>query len=142
MPSVASLDAHQYYANPRNAFWRILGELFGFDPAGPYEARCDAIHEHRLALWDVYAACERPGSLDSAIVSETAELNNFNRFMEGHRAIETVCCNGATAHKVFVEQVQPGLARNVKVHKLPSTSPANAATPYEAKLAAWCEALL
>ena len=31
-PSALSLVTRQYYANPRNAFWPIVGELFGFEP--------------------------------------------------------------------------------------------------------------
>jgi double-stranded uracil-DNA glycosylase len=142
MPSVASLKEQQYYANPRNAFWRICGELLGFDPELPYADRCEVLRAKRIAVWDVYAACERPGSLDSAIVTETAEVNDFNEFMEGHWAISTVCCNGATAHRVFTAHVLPGLLRRFEVHKLPSTSPANARTRFDAKLAAWREALL
>lgn len=38
-PSAQSLVADQYYANPRNAFWSITGELFGFDAAAPYDRR-------------------------------------------------------------------------------------------------------
>ena len=36
MPGVASLARGEYYAHPRNAFWPILGELLGFDPALDY----------------------------------------------------------------------------------------------------------
>jgi hypoxanthine-DNA glycosylase len=41
-PSALSLVAHQYYANPRNAFWPIASELFGFEPKASYEARLAA----------------------------------------------------------------------------------------------------
>ena len=43
MPSVMSLGAQQYYANPRNAFWRITGEIFGFDASAPYDDRTAAL---------------------------------------------------------------------------------------------------
>ena len=39
MPSVLSLATQQYYGNPRNAFWRIMGEIFCFDAEAPYAPR-------------------------------------------------------------------------------------------------------
>ena len=53
MPGEESLRQRQYYAFPRNAFWRIAGELFGFDPALSYARRLAALRRARVALWDV-----------------------------------------------------------------------------------------
>ena len=72
MPGVASLEATQYYAFPRNAFWKIMGELFGAAPQLDYPLRLQKLKENHIALWDVIQACHRPGSLDSAI-SETGK---------------------------------------------------------------------
>src|SRR3712207_8983938 len=52
-PSVLALARHQYYGNPRNAFWRITGELFGFRADDPYAERTAALIAHRVAVWDV-----------------------------------------------------------------------------------------
>ena len=57
MPSVISLAAQQYYANPRNGFWRITGEIFGFDAGAPYEIRAAALVAHGVAVWDVLRGC-------------------------------------------------------------------------------------
>jgi double-stranded uracil-DNA glycosylase len=145
MPGVASLEATQYYAHPRNAFWRICGELFGFDPTLSYMERLAHLQAKHVALWDVYAACERPGSLDSAIVDSTAEINDFAAFLDAHPAIRTVGCNGAKAHDSFRRFVLPDLGRHadrLTVHGLPSTSPANAGMSHQDKLAAWRKALV
>ena len=32
MPGLISLQAVEYYANPRNAFWKIIAELFELEP--------------------------------------------------------------------------------------------------------------
>ena len=36
MPGTDSLAAAQYYAHPRNAFWPIMGALFGAGPELTY----------------------------------------------------------------------------------------------------------
>jgi G:T/U-mismatch repair DNA glycosylase len=53
LPGAASLAARQYYAQPHNAFWRIMGELFGAGPDVPYAARADRLRASGIALWDV-----------------------------------------------------------------------------------------
>ena len=75
MPGEVSLKAEQYYAHPRNAFWPIMGELFGAGPSLPYQERLVALDNAGIALWDSLRACTRPGSLDSAIRDE--EANDF-----------------------------------------------------------------
>jgi len=67
MPGIASLEATQYYAHPRNAFWPIMADLYGFEVTLPYPARIEALKAANVALWDVLQQCERQGSLDSAI---------------------------------------------------------------------------
>lgn len=67
MPGEASLRAQRYYHHPQNLFWRMLGEALRFDSKIPYEERVEFLKQKGVALWDVLAACDRAGSLDSAI---------------------------------------------------------------------------
>ncbi len=146
MPGVASLTAGEYYAHPRNAFWRILGDIAGATPDLPYPERLQRLRAHGLALWDVLQSCERPGSLDADIVPDSMLANDFAGFLAGHRHIERIVFNGATAEQSFRRNVLPGLDANglatgLTLLRLPSTSPAHAGMPYERKLALWREAL-
>ena len=144
MPGAASLAAQQYYAHPRNHFWPIWGALLAFDAAGAYEGRVASLLRGGVALWDVLGACVRPGSLDADIDLATAEVNDFTRLLTACPRITRVLCNGATAHQLFMRRALPALpadlAARLTVHRLPSTSPANAAWPFERRLAAWHEA--
>ena len=72
------VHAQQYYAHPQNAFWRITGELVGFDPAADYRARAGALLKGGIGLWDVLHTCQREGSLDSAIAPDTMTANDFD----------------------------------------------------------------
>lgn len=138
MPGKASLLAQQYYAHPRNAFWRLMGDLVGAGPTLPYADRLQKLATAGIALWDVIAACERPGSLDADIVRESVQSNDFADFFAVHRSIRQVFFNGAAAEANFRRHVLAGLPGWVlPTRRLPSTSPAHAALSYEAKLAAW-----
>jgi len=137
MPGVASLAATQYYAFPRNVFWKIMGELFAAGPQLNYPSRLQKLVENHIALWDVIAACHRPGSLDSAISESGLATNNFSNFLKLHPHITHVYFNGQKAAGLFKKRVVPSLAGDYHYCTLPSTSPANAAKSYTAKLAAW-----
>jgi len=138
MPGVASLRAGQYYAHPRNLFWRIMGELLKFDPASPYARRIQALESAGIALWDVLHSCRRKGSLDSDIDDATLIPNDFAAFFLRHPHITRVFFNGTKAETCYRKQVLPTLGTGyIEYLRLPSTSPANASIPYERKLERW-----
>ena len=131
MPSVKSLEQAQYYAHPRNAFWRILFDIFSEPLTLDYERKKALIRGHGLALWDAAAICEREGSLDSDM--HDVVYNDFSTLYKVCTDIRTVLCNGATAHSLFLKS---GYAGERRVVRMPSTSPAYT-LPYEKKLALW-----
>jgi len=138
MPGRASLRANQYYAHPRNAFWRILSEHFEFAADAPYEQRVASLIRNGLAVWDVLRSCTRESSLDSDIVEASIVPNDFDTFLSAHPQLRTICFNGAKAEVCYRRYVLPSLPeRELACHRLPSTSPANASIPYPEKLAAW-----
>jgi len=138
MPGMASLRARQYYAHPRNQFWRIVGDLLGFDPALPYDERVAGLAASGIALWDVLKSCTRAGSLDADIENGSIVPNDFKKFFAGHPLIRRVYFNGATAESCYRRHVLSLLpAPPLEYRRLPSTSPAHAALSYEKKRAAW-----
>jgi len=140
MPGEASLRQRQYYGHPRNAFWPILSELLGMPTQASYAERCAVLVARGIALWDVIAACERPGSLDQAIRPETVRVNDFRTFFEARPGIIQLVFNGGTAEREYRRRVLPELQppqREIQRHRLPSTSPAHASLRFEQKLAAW-----
>ncbi len=138
VPSEASLRAGQYYAHPRNLFWRIMGELLDTDPASPYSRRVQALKSARVALWDVLRSCRRKGSLDSSIDDESLVPNDLAAFFLDHPKIAHVFFNGAKAEACYRKHVLPFVKiEHIEYLRLPSTSPANASISYEHKLEAW-----
>ncbi len=131
-PGVASLEAGQYYAHPRNHFWPILSALWGLDlRAQPYARRLQELRERGLGVWDVYAACRREGSLDSAI--QAPEFNDLASLKRRAPGLRGVAHNGGESARAMAHTRQFGLP----VWRLPSTSPANASWSFERKHAAW-----
>ena len=138
MPSVASLEQGFYYGHPRNAFWRILAEVYGRPLPETVADKRALILENRLALWDALTSCRREGSLDSAI--RDAEPNDFAGLFERCPRIERVLFNGGTARRLFLRG-NAALVRNLDCRLMPSTSPAYTLS-YERKLAQWRQALV
>ena len=140
-PGVASLQAQQYYGHPQNHFWRVLnavlGDIYACSPinsgASSYQIRSDWLLSKKLGVWDVYASCEREGSLDSKI--RRPVLNDFSILKTLCPDLQAIAHNGGESFKHAKHTQNLG----VPVFKLPSTSPANASWSFERKLVAWRE---
>lgn len=126
MPGVASLEAQQYYAHPRNAFWPIMSAIYQVDLNLPYVKRVKALQKTNVAVWDVLQQCERAGSLDSAIQKESRCPNDFEAFFNTHMHINKIVFNGGEAERSFKQKVANSLDMSMfKTVRLPSTSPAH-----------------
>jgi len=137
MPGVVSLQAVQYYANPRNAFWAIMADLFAINIDCDYESRIEQVKQLPVVLWDTIKACHREGSLDSNIKKHQLEANDIPGLLKQYSDIGLVACNGATSEKYFNQLVKPKLTDRIDILRFPSTSPANAGMRFDQKLASW-----
>jgi TDG/mug DNA glycosylase family protein len=131
-PSQRSLASNEYYGNPKNQFWKIMESLFSIDHQLPYALRCILLSGHGIALWDVVASCDRPGSADSRIREPV--FNDLAGFLASHPTLKLVALNGAAAGSYFLKSgVPPALPSVI----LPSTSPANARSSLPEKVRQW-----
>jgi double-stranded uracil-DNA glycosylase len=138
LPGRLSLERGEYYANPQNAFWKIVAARIPELPTD-YAGRVATLIEHRLALWDVLAGATRSGSLDADIGDDVIP-NNFRAFFHIHPLVRIVCFNGATAAKLYERHVVPTLTdaqRALARDTLPSTSGAHASLTFAEKVARW-----
>ena len=130
-PGEESLRQSQYYAHPRNPFWRLLGDVLGEPLAGlPYAARLRRLARHRVGVWDIITGCEREGSLDGAI--RNAAFAQFEWLARHAPHLRLVALNGRKAGTAQARIEALGY----RTLLLPSSSPAYTLS-YADKLAAW-----
>ena len=137
-PGLKSLQQQQYYAHPQNQLWPLLQALwpqYAQPPRDDYAGRCEWLLARGLGLWDVYASCERVGSLDTRI--RNAQVNDFASLRARCPRLAAIAHNGGESFK----HARSTALLGVEVHRLPSTSPANASWSFERKLTAWAELL-
>jgi hypoxanthine-DNA glycosylase len=139
-PGVRSLQTQQYYAHPQNQFWKLIFSIFSAISreeycSSSYEKRSALLLAHGIGCWDVYASCEREGSLDSAI--RNAQLNDLASLKTLCPQLQAIAHNGGESY-AHAKHTQ---ALGLPVYKLPSSSPANASWSFERKLIAWQDAL-
>ncbi|WP_269516092.1 DNA-deoxyinosine glycosylase [Brevundimonas subvibrioides] len=133
LPGDASLAAQEYYAHPRNAFWRLIGRVVGKDLCAlPYLERLATLKASGIGLWDVIASADRTGSLDAAIRSPRA--TDLHGLIAGLPTLKAVAFNGALAARNGRRLL--GERSGLTLIDLPSSSPAHA-RPFEQKAAVW-----
>jgi len=131
LPGDESLRRGEYYANPRNGFWKIMGQLFNGLPDS-YKSRCDWLLKNKIALWDVLENGKRKGSLDSNIESGTP--NDFSSFFKRYSNIKYVFFNGSKAQEDYLNYIR--LDSKHVFNLLPSSSSARAIA-FDSKVKDW-----
>ena len=137
-PGAASLRASYYYAHPRNAFWRILADVFKTpvpQTVGEKEGAALAEPPCPVGCLARLRTPRLPGQRHPP-----ARANGFAAFFAAYPRIERVLFNGAAAGKLFFRHCAGTLAGRGSI-RLPSTSPAYT-LPYAEKLALWRKELL
>ena len=125
MPSIKSLEEQQYYANPQNRFWKVMGvicnepNLSQFD----YNLKLKTLLQNNIALWDTIKSCKRNSSLDSDIQNDIP--NDIKQLLKKFHNIKIICLNGNKSYSTL-KKYFPDLLEKYSCHKMPSTSPANA----------------
>lgn len=138
MPGIASLTKQEYYANPRNHFWRIMYTLFDTLPVSDsFEEKIQLLQKNKIGLWDVLENCERKGSLD--IYIKNHKENDFETLFKQYPTIHTIVFNGKESHKYFIKKF--GQIEGITYYVMPSTSPANTMS-FENKLKIWSTGFL
>lgn len=132
LPGEESLARSQYYGNPRNHFWRLIGAVTGeaLEPL-PYEQRLERLLEARVGLWDTIGSATRRGSLDGNI--RGVEANRLAELVETLPGLRAVGFNGGRSAAIGMRQLA---GRPLALIPLPSSSPAYT-LPFEAKREAW-----
>ncbi|MEY3037845.1 MAG: hypothetical protein RL143_412 [Pseudomonadota bacterium] len=139
LPGKRSIAQSQYYGHPRNLFWQILSSYIGLAADADYSDRLEAALNNKIALWDVMASAQRPGSLDSSIEKSSVQVNQIPDLIANLPYLNTIILNGGAAMRYFKQAGFDELCRSlgVAVEHLPSTSPAHAALSFEMKSVQW-----
>ena len=141
-PGRASAAAAAHFANPRNDFWRLL-HAAGFTPR-----LLEPAEQFELLTYDVgvtnAAARTTPGSGDLRKGDFAGAAERLGR-IAGELKPAWIGFVGKEAHRgTFGERPELGVQRRqlgeTRLFVLPSTSPANAAVPWEERLR-WFEEL-
>ena len=131
-PSVRSRETGFFYGHPQNRFWRLLADIYEEDEPQTIEEKKALLKAHKIALWDVAAACEIEGSSDLSM--RDVIPNDIEKILKKTK-VRRIFVNGKTAEKYYIRYIEE--KTGMKAVCLPSTSPANAAWTYEKLLRVW-----
>lgn len=134
-PSPKSREQGFFYGHPQNRMWKVLAAVTGeWDPAAggargggavpqTVEERRVFLLRHGIAMWDVLASCSIKGASDASI--RDCVPNDLSRILDV-APVEGIYATGSKAYELYKRYMLPIYGREAV--RLPSTSPANAAT--------------
>lgn len=131
-PGEKSLDVEQYYADGRNAFWRLIGGVIGEDVTKlRYKTQIEKLMQNKIGLWDVFSICEREGSQDKKIRNPVE--SDFFKLKTIAPRLKTIYFNEKEPQK-YAETILTKMGYSTKL--LPSSSGSHA-IPHNKKLNSW-----
>jgi len=130
LPGDESIKQQAYYANKRNAFWKIMRTLYNNNTETDNKR---FIISCGIALWDCVHSAIRKGSLDSAIKDDSVVANDIRGLIAKYPTINTIILNGGEAEK-FYNKYCKGI--DCTTRRLISTS-STATIVFEMKLQEW-----
>lgn len=131
-PSVKSREYGYFYGHPQNRFWKVVAAVFEDVFPETKEEKKKFLLKHKIAAWDVIAACEIKGSSDSSITN--VEANDLSEILENSK-IKKIFVNGKKAAELYKKYIEP--KTKISAISLPSTSPANAAWNLDRLVKEW-----
>lgn len=136
MLSPKSAEVKFYYAHPQNRFWRVLAAILDSEPCFTTQERATLALSHGIALWDVISECDIIGASDSSI--KNVVYNDIDGLLKSHPRITRVFTTGGKAHELLMKYNKT--VRNPVISsaiRLPSTSPLNCTTSFDALVKAY-----
>ena len=138
LPGDRSLELGEYFAHPRNRFWKIIAGITGNPVPVEYDRKLDLLHKTGIGVWNVLHKARRKGSLDGAI--QDGVPNDIPGFIEKHQQLKVIAFDGKKAEALFNRYF---LRRSdIAYVSLPACSPANARFNLDILCEKWMEILV
>lgn len=131
-PSVKSREGQFFYHHSQNRFWKVISAVYQEPLPQTIDEKRAMLYRCQIAVWDVIQSCEITGSSDSSIRNVIA--NDLSVILETS-GIKAIGVNGGTAYQHYMKYIYP--KTGIEPIKLPSTSPANAASSLDKLVEAW-----
>lgn len=138
LPGDLSIQQGEYYAHPRNRFWKILAAITNSNVPENYQQKKNLLKTLKIGIWDVAHSADRKGSLDTSILNEIP--NDLHTLLKNNKRIEIIAFNGQKARNMYDKHFST--IDGIKYLTLPSSSPANASISFDRICKIWEEALL
>ncbi len=135
LPGESSLAAGQYYAHPRNLFWRLMEGVIDAELVSrEYPDRLATLLAHKVGLWDSVQSATRKGSLDADM--RDIEATDLAALAARLPDLVAVAFNGRASEKAGRPQLADSALTLVA---LPSSSPAHASMGFAEKARQWAK---